>query len=71
MTKIRFEYITDCDYPNDACTVEVPITDEPHCAEAVQACITFLRALGYATETIETYIDSDAVFDELYDNFHK
>lgn len=71
MTKIRFEYITDCDYPNDACAVEVPLSDEPTVCEAVQACVVFLRALGYAPENINDYIDTDAVFDKLYEDFHQ
>lgn len=71
MTKIRLEYITDCDYPNDACTVEVPLSDEPTVYEAIQACVVFLRALGYAPENINEYIDTDAIFDKLYEDFHQ
>lgn len=55
------------DWLDSEIEVKVKMPKDPHAVFITRACIIFMRALGYSDATIDKYFNTDAIYDDFYE----
>ncbi len=62
---LNFKFL-DKNHSSESIAISVPIPEDAHASYIVHAFEAFMRAMSYSDITIEKYINTEAVFDDWY-----